>query len=726
MNRPLLLLLIVFVALALIYAWATPPLEASDELWHFGLVDHLASGGDLPTQDPEITTPWEQEGSQPPLYYFIAAALIRPIDRSDLDAIRQPNPHAKAGVPLDRDNKNLVLHDAPRSLESGSALAVYAARLFSIALGAVTVIAVYLSAHLLAPERIAVPFLAAGLTAFNPMFLFITASVNNDNLVIALGSLITWQMLLMVRDGFRLRRSALLAVLLALAGLTKISGLVFVPVVALAGLESAVRSRDWRGLLTLAALMLGAWLLIDGWWYARNLWLYGELLGTEMMVAVAGPRLEPFTISTLLAEFQGFRISYWGLFGAVNVLTVEPFYIIMDFLTLAAAGGLAWSLWRGRQDRDFLFRAGLLILLIILGNVGVIQWTAQTYASQGRLLFPFIAAISSLMALGLAAPLEAIPFARLEVVRRAGIGAVAALGAFALIIPFASIAPAYAPPPALAALPADAHPVYARFGDDIALVGYRAEDRRYEPGDFVPVTLYWQVDGPVERNLSLYVHAVTDDGTVIGKVDSYPGGGTQCTSAWEPGLYEDTYAVPIGEEAPGPAHSGLRISVGWWDYSTRTVLTPVAEDSAPLESVMLGAGGFVNPAALAAAPDGLTPVSGAEFGGLMRLLGYRLEEDTLTLWWEATGTPPLNYTVFAQVLDDGDAIVGQGDAPPALPTGYWRPGERYATTHSLTYLQEPSSGSYRIVIGWYNPADFSRLSTGQPDAAYTLTTLTRP
>ena len=232
-------ILVGFFVLGLIYAWATPFLEASDELWHFGLVAHLATGGDLPVQDPDVTTPWEQEGSQPPLYYLLAAGIVRPFDLGDLDSLRQPNPHARAGIPLASDNKNLVLHATPLAPlaagASGSAAAIYAVRLFGILLGLITIGAVYATARELAPARPGVALLAAGLTAFNPMFLFISASVNNDTLVIALGSLITWQLLVMLREGLNWRRSLLLAILLALAALTKLSGNVLIPVVALAG-----------------------------------------------------------------------------------------------------------------------------------------------------------------------------------------------------------------------------------------------------------------------------------------------------------------------------------------------------------------------------------------------------------------------------------------------------------------------------------------------------------
>jgi protein-S-isoprenylcysteine O-methyltransferase Ste14 len=78
--------------------------------------------------------------------------------------------------------------------------------------------------------------------------------------------------------------------------------------------------------------------LIAGWWYARNLQLYGELFGLDTMVAIAGPRA--MTLSALIPEFDGFRYSYWALFGAVNIVTFPLAYVIFDLFTLISVVGL--------------------------------------------------------------------------------------------------------------------------------------------------------------------------------------------------------------------------------------------------------------------------------------------------------------------------------------------------------------------------------------------------
>ena len=60
----------------------------------------FADGNPLPVQvtDPALAGPWKQEASQPPLYYYVGAALTFWIDASDMEQIRWLNPHVDNGV----------------------------------------------------------------------------------------------------------------------------------------------------------------------------------------------------------------------------------------------------------------------------------------------------------------------------------------------------------------------------------------------------------------------------------------------------------------------------------------------------------------------------------------------------------------------------------------------------------------------------------------------------
>lgn len=737
-------LLAFFLVTGTFYMAASPIFETPDEVDHFGVVEYIRLHGALPVQDPaQPDTHYRQEGSQPPLYYALVALLTRPISFDGLDDLRQFNPHARLGIPGDPDNRNMVLHAPSRPPLRDAALAVYAGRVFSLLLGAVTVTVVYHTATAVAPDslRRVVPLLAAGLVAVNPQFLFIAGSVNNDNLVTALNSGVILLMVLMLRDGFDTRRSLLIAVLIALATLSKLSGLVLVPVVALAGLWVAYSRRDLRGLVILGTAMAGVWALLAGWWYLRNLMLYGELFGTGTMVEIFGARAEAFTAASLLAEFEGFRMSYWGLFGSVNIWIHPVYYRVMDLLTLLALTGflaMLWRLWRAR-DRFRLAAVTLLSLALAIASASLISWTAQTYASQGRLLFPVTAASSTLFALGVGWWVEAAARRMRRITPRGVVaGGLALWAVVALVTPFAVIAPVYAIPQALHGLPPGVTGVYARYGDVVELIGYQVEDRRYAPGDRVPVTLYWRALAQTEVDYSLFVHAIPSGmeeaggaNADIGKIDSFPGAGLLRTSTWEPGaLYADRYVVPLADDAVGMGP--LRLQVGWWERESGVYLR-ASDGQQDGVTVLLDAGGFAGEATVPDADAFVQVEEATGFGGAIHLRGYRLEaahaEDVmavLSLLWEATAALDGAYTVFAQALatsNDGTvSVVAQGDAPPDLPTQYWRAGERFVTRHVLR-AEAMQPGSYPLVVGWYDPAGFTRLLTPLQYDFYTVTEL---
>src|SRR5690606_37835419 len=63
--------------------------------------------------------------------------------------------------------------------------------------------------------------------------------------------------------------------------------------------------------------------------------------------------------------------------------------------------GLAWYVYRQmRTTSTTLIPISFLLLQFIVIFIGVVRWSLQTPASQGRLLFPAVAAISALLAIG--------------------------------------------------------------------------------------------------------------------------------------------------------------------------------------------------------------------------------------------------------------------------------------------------------------------------------------
>lgn len=724
MKRTLALVLAVQIGLGVLYASVTPIFEASDELWHYAVVREIAANRRLPVQNPAIAAPWAQEGSQPPLYYAIAAWLTGRIDVSDAAAMIVPNPLAKVGIPLASDNKNMVAHPPGQSpLRGGTTGAVFLVRLFSILLGTATAYVTFRLGAALYPRRPAIGLLAAAIVAFNPMVLFINASVNNDNLLMFLSAVALW---LMVRDvqaeqaGLRGRQTLLLGVVLGLASLTKVSGALLLPIAALAVTFGAWRARSWRTWLLRGSILVVTVAAIAGWWYLRNLRLYGELTGIVRMVEIAGARPPGFGLADLRGEWRSFWYSFWGLFGAFNVLAPSWFYLLTSGLTLAAGAGLALRLVRVARARRLPANwqsHTLLALFIVLTAIGVARWTLLTPASQGRLMFGAVAAIALYLALGW---LTWFP-ARWQ--RWAWSGAAAALAAAAVVLALTAIAPRYRPPEPIAALPENATALAITCGDSISLLGYRLGQDTLHAGQPLDLTLYWTAQQPLAGNLQLSVNGYGFQGENVAKLDTWPGGGLLPTSFWQPGaIYPDRYLIPTTPQANTPTL--LALSIQWntdlLNPADNRTLSCVV-DGQTSDTVFLDAGALVaEPIALAASP--LPPLSTVQHG--IRLLDAHVDQTSdrvaVELHWSAGEPVPGDYTVFLHLFAADGAKIAQDDGPPRAgywPTSRWRPGEVVTSTHSLALPNGLPAGPYQLATGMYDPATGQRLFAYRPDGS---------
>ncbi|MBI4772115.1 MAG: hypothetical protein HY784_17285, partial [Chloroflexi bacterium] len=94
-------------------------------------------------------------------------------------------------------------------------------------------------------------------------------------------------------------------------------------------------------------IVFGVAATVAGWWYYRNLTLYGDWLGWSTFVAVLGKRTVPASLAQLWGEHAGFMQSYWGLFGGVNL--PMPGWVYGALNAVAVAGALGICLWIARH-----------------------------------------------------------------------------------------------------------------------------------------------------------------------------------------------------------------------------------------------------------------------------------------------------------------------------------------------------------------------------------------
>ena len=85
---------------------------------------------------------------------------------------------------------------------------------------------------------------------------------------------------------------------------------------------------------------------------------------------------------------------------------------------------------------------------------------------------------------------------------------------------------------------------------------------------------------------------------------------------------------------------------------------------------------------------------------------------TIHLDWVALAPIAEDYTVFVQLLDENERIVGQSDAYPVqgtFPTSQWGVGEQVSESVTLQLDGEMPAGTYRLYVGFYLLATSERL-----------------
>lgn len=709
---------ILYLCLAVLYAAATPPFEASDELWHYPMVQTLATNGlQLPVQDPAVITPWRQEGSQPPLYYLMAAVITSWIDTSDMEYVRRINPHADIGVVRIDGSANMVVHRTAAEAFpwSGTVLAVYVVRAFSILLGLATIWVTYYLGRELFPERRDAALGAAALNAALPMFLFISASVNNDNLSTLLGNLLT---LLIIRLALRraephLRDYVLIGITAGLGMLAKFNIGFMLPIIGLTFAIISLRQRTLRPLVIGGLISGGLTIIIAGWWYLRNLQLYGDPTGLNVFLDIVGRRAIPANAAQLWAERHSFTQFFWGGFGGVNIPLPDAVYVVFNLIGgIGLVSGLVFLIAvtvRRAWTTERLLAATITLLWIAANFVSYLRWTSETPASQGRLMFGALSSILIWIVIGwtwfLRPRLQALTL----------IPIVAWFVVTAAAAPLLVIRPVYQKP-----LPIPNFDSAVTFADSQGRsIGLGAEvvisPDSAAPGDDVLISLRWQIERAMNRDWSLFAHLISQDGIILAQRDVYPGGGLLATSDMVTGFaWENPVALRIPNTVPAPQTA--RIVVGWYDHQTgERLLLPDGSETYEVGEISLipassPYGEFPNPVSI-------------NFGDQMELIGYdidslsRLPGDSVRvrLFWRGLRTMPHDYVVFIHVIDPvTTTIYGASDSQPAgwtRPTTTWGAGEIVEDVHTFTVPENTPPGTYEVEIGVYRQLEdaFPRL-----------------
>ena len=280
---------------------AHPP----DELSHFDYIRHLAINHTLPVFGETRyihSQALQAHASIPPLYYLL-------------------------GTPLQMALSNATLTQQ-----------MLAIRGVSVLLGAITVALVYMFGRTLVPARPVFALAVAGLVGFNPMFTYMSAAINSDNLV----NTIYAALFLLLAYGLRQQQPGRgwligLGALLGAGLITKqtiIMG-VLVSALVIVLLAWRRRSRFWLSVVSYGFWVGGTALLISGWYFVRNWMLFGNptgvFAGSRSDLYASRPYISVGSLWGMLFATRSDYVpflpwvskSFWGVFDHLEIFMPE-------------------------------------------------------------------------------------------------------------------------------------------------------------------------------------------------------------------------------------------------------------------------------------------------------------------------------------------------------------------------------------------------------------------
>jgi hypothetical protein len=407
------------------YSLLIPPWEAPDESAHYRVALYIAKRGVHPPPK------YNQEASQPPVYYWLASVPLRLLHGIDPELARFYRPKTLRTLIAPRFDWN------PENYRFLPGLQLL--RWINVAFGGLALYLIFAACRRAAPGAPAVPLAAVLIVGLKPQFLHISASVSNDPLAVLAGASLFWITCRVCLEPLRWRLLA--AGALAAAAFPILIKLTVLPMSVAAVLAIVSKSREYVRVhllgLALAAAVLVVLAALDPAAFA-NLW---------RNLVWRGLYVRPNAFDNWTGQVLMRASSYWALLGAVSLgfhpnvakfLTVSGMVSAlasvrvllparsrgraravavslagaMVAITSAAFGPLAVliapvvaGLWRSLRRSQEEFSPNRLVwactwLAVAVGLLMVSKNLLATPAAQGRHLFPVDGPLALLMASG--------------------------------------------------------------------------------------------------------------------------------------------------------------------------------------------------------------------------------------------------------------------------------------------------------------------------------------
>jgi hypothetical protein len=112
-------------------------------------------------------------------------------------------------------------------------------------------------------------------------------------------------------------------------------------------------------------------------------------------------------------------------------------------------------------------------------------------------------------------------------------------------------------------------PTDMRLGQIVRWRGYDLPEMPVAPGTALPITLYWQVEAPIDQNWKTFIHLLDETGAGVAQVDRVPLEEFHPPTTWQAGhLVVDQYELLL---PPDLAPGRYQLIFGWYNESERLV-----------------------------------------------------------------------------------------------------------------------------------------------------------
>lgn len=279
---------------------------------------------------------------------------------------------------------------------------VYIMRIASLILAIVTAVVVY-QIGLTVFSSIPRARTLATLVMLQPMYSFLSAGVNSDNLHNLLFAVIIWLGLQVVKSGMnqKIFFSSILVIILDM--MTKPQGYIAVPILLSAYLIKILSDKKWKQ-LTLILLSSIAFIALVFSQYNPYLdWVNKANLHNANFVEFLR-----FSLNKLVSQNI---VWYWGVFKWLGVVLPPMYWQVANRIVLISGLGLFVYLWRVIKKKKLVANPAIVIFLalatiIYITAIYYFDWqyhkaVGYSLGVQARYFFPTISAQMSLLMIGM-------------------------------------------------------------------------------------------------------------------------------------------------------------------------------------------------------------------------------------------------------------------------------------------------------------------------------------